>query len=365
MKKSVLVGAVVIILVLLLSLALARHSQQPASHFVIGGILPLTGDLADLGSEINRGAIIATDEAKAHGIDVSYIGEDDAFVPEKEASAAHKLLQVDGAQAVFVAAGEESKTVSPIFEQAKVPVLVAWDSNEELKKAGKYTFSIGFSTEGNAALLADYSYDTLGLRKMMIVQAIDPVGDILAASFKQEFQKKGGTIIDHEQIQADQQQHQTLIAKINAQKPDGLYLILIPPQYSTFLPQLRRTSFSGQIVAADSLVPSEITVAGAAANGMYYTNVYALHPDEIAQKYKERFGEAPHDPNLVSFGYDSVETLLKGHEIARQKNIPLRDALTMVHFGGLGTTVNMNGTQFSERVEKIFKVMNGVSTPAN
>jgi hypothetical protein len=51
--------------------------------------------------------------------------------------------------------------------------------------------------------------------------------------------------------------------------------------------------------------------------------------------------------------------LLAAEQIATAKNIPLRDALTQVHIQGAGADLNMNGGQYSDRVEELFKVENG------
>ena len=121
-----------------------RQSPSPNPGTIkIGSVLPLSADFGFLGEEINRGALIAVDEAHKSGIDVEYIPEDDAFDAAKSASAANKLISVDHVDAAFTALGEEAKPMAPIFTQAKVPLLVSWDSNETLKGLSNYLFSIG------------------------------------------------------------------------------------------------------------------------------------------------------------------------------------------------------------------------------
>jgi branched-chain amino acid transport system substrate-binding protein len=365
MKQMGVLGALVIVVTLILvwHSALPHTGRSATEPFVIGGLLPLTGDLAGFSQEINRGAILAIENAEASGTPVTYDPEDDAFDPKQMVTAATKLLNIDGAAAVFTAVGEEAKPVNTLFNQSKVPLLVAWDSNAQLKQAGPYIFSIGFSTEKDGALMADYAYDTLKLRKIAVVAAIDPVMDIMAPAFVAEFESRGGTVIAKEEVQPDESDFRTVIAKVESAKPDGIYMGLIPPENATFLPQLRQTNFSGAALSADGLIQSDIAAAGTAANGVYYTNIFANHPDTIAGLYQARFGSAPFDTSLVSFGYDSVETLLAAHDIATQKDIPLRDALTQVKISGLGTDIDMNGTQFSERVERVFHIENGQSVP--
>ena len=158
--------------------------------------------------------------------------------------------------------------------------------------------------------------------------------------------------------------HRSLIAKLNSKKTDGIYVGFIPPQHGPFLKQLKQSGYKGKIMAVDTFIQSEIEAAGTTAEDIHFTYIYAEHSQEISAKYKESFGNNPIDPALVSFGYDSIKVLAEASKIAKEKGIPLRDALTLVKIDGIGGPIDMNGTQFSERAEKIFVVKNGVAVPA-
>lgn len=335
-----------------------KPNQTNDETIKIGAILPMTSDFGFLGQEINRGALIAVEEAQSEGMKVEYISEDDGYTTARMAGAANKLVSVDKVDAAFVGLGDEAKPTVNIFNAAKVPLLVAWDSNNELKTFGKYIFSIGFSSEKDGALLADFAHDKLGLKKVFIVETINPVAVVIDDVFEARYKEFGGSI-QREKIQYDQKDHRTVVAKIQDANVDGVYVCLIPPQNSSFLPQLRRAGFTKPVLSCDTMISSEIEGAGQAAEGVYFSNIYAERADTVAQKYREQFGSDTTETTLVSFGYDSVRTLLEAYKIAELKNISLRDALTEVKYEGLGATIDMQGGQFSERIEKIFKVQNG------
>ncbi len=359
MKK--IAGVIAIgILVVGIGLYIEKGANGPSTDtFTIGSVLPSTGDFGFLGEEVTRGALLAVEEAQARGVMVNYIPEDDAFDPTQSVRAASKLVSTDKVDAVFTVLGEEAKPITPIFQSAKVPLLVAWDSNEYLKHAGNYIFSIGFSTEKDGALMADYAYNKLGLRTIAIAETIDPLALVLGDSFQQKFEQDGGVVLMREKEQYSQTDHRTTIAKINQSKADGVYLIMVPPQNISFLPQLKRAGYTKPILSADTLISSDIEGAGVAAEGVYFANTYATNPDELKKKYKERFGTDTNETTLVSFGYDSITTLLAAHDIAQKENIPLRDALSKVKVQGLGTAIDLGGTQSSERIEKIYRIQNG------
>lgn len=361
-KKYVLGGLLIVALVLVaINIVSNNKSTSDTTVVKIGSILPLTGPLGEIGEEIHRGAKLAVADLKSKGAEVNYISEDDGFDPKLSVSAGSKLINIDKVDAVFTALVEEAKPITTIFNDKHTPLLVTWDSNDTLKNAGAYVFSTGFSTEKSGVIMGDYAYKKLGLREVAIVGDIDPAVEIMVDNFKKTFISNSGNVALEEKIQPDSIDNRSVIAKINNINPDGVYIALLPPQYGPFLKQLRQSGYEGKIMAVDSFLQSEIESAGQSAEGVYFTNIYSERSQEISAKYKEYFGKDPIDPALVSFGYDGIKTLVEASKIAKEKNIPLREALTLVKIDGVGGLIYMNGNQYSERVEKIFVVKNGMT----
>jgi branched-chain amino acid transport system substrate-binding protein len=102
-----------------------------AEHIKIGLILPLTGEMASVGTACRDAARMALSEhgqGKAHSFEL--IIEDDALQPSKVAQAAQKLMHRDRVGAVISTWSYGGQIVSPIAERAKIPHIgVAWDSS--------------------------------------------------------------------------------------------------------------------------------------------------------------------------------------------------------------------------------------------
>ncbi len=361
MKKFIWIIVILVVLVLLFLTNVKPQSPTSDGPIKIGAILPLSGDFGSIGEEIRRGAELAVEELGKQGKEIILISEDDQFLPVRAASAANKLAVIDKVDAVFTAVGEEARPVTKIFNDNKVPLLVAFDSNEELKKSGDYIFSIGFGTEANGEKLATYTYNTLGLKKIAVLSHVDNVADILSEAFKNKFTQLGGTISSHDRIQTTEDNFRTYIVKVKADQPDGVYFVFLPPSNEIFLKQTGQLGLKTTLLGSDAIQKFEIENAGPAAEGLIFTGFYVEDEEGITQLYKNKFGKEPDNPAFVASGYDSIITLAAGKTIANEEKITLREALMRVSTNETTFPVNMNGTQFSERLEKIYKVTNGES----
>ncbi|MDB5259965.1 MAG: amino acid transporter substrate-binding protein branched-chain amino acid transport system [Candidatus Nomurabacteria bacterium] len=345
--------------------ALIYKDRKPGVSYTetikIGAILPLSGDFSSAGEEINRGAQIAVKEYKDKGYNINYIVEDDQFDSVKMVSAAQKLTQADKVDAVFGAAGEEARPTGQIFNKAKVPLLIGWDSNEELKTSGNYIFTIGFTSEANAKKTADFAYTDLGLRKMAILGHIDPVADVLADTFSKEFSSLGGQIVLRDRVQVSTKDFRSYITKMKADGAEGVYFIFLPPSNEVFLKQADQLNLNAKLFGADAVQDYEIKDGSDAAEGLYYSSIFTEKPEEMKKKYKEMFGEETGNPSFVSVGYDSAVTLTEAKIKAIKNNTTVTEALKNLKTNATTFPVNMNGGNFSERVEKIFQVKDGKS----
>ncbi len=352
--------AIVIILVILTVTVVAIKQNNKVGDEItkIGSILPLSGDLGSIGQEVNRGALIAVDALKDEGIYVDYIPEDDAFNPQKSVSAAQKLISVDKVSAVFVMAGEEAKPIVGLFDKAKLPLLISWDSNNPLKNSSPYLFSIGFSNEVTGETLATFMKEKLHLSKVAVIGQIDEVGDIMTASFIKKFKELGGSIASHDRIPATTNNFRSYIVKIKSEKADGVATFFLPPAHSLFAIQKKQLSLDIPVGGPD-IIDEDIEQGGSAINGTYMTYTWTGNTDELAKRYEEKFGAKPMNQLFTAFGFDSVYLLGKAKGISARTGKSLAEALRETKTDRTTTPIDMKGTNYSERTEKVFRIEDG------
>lgn len=336
-------------------------TRKPAekSAIKIGAILSLTGDYGAIGEEINKGALIAVEEARQKGLYIEYIAEDDRFEMTGFVNAGHKLQQVDKVDAALTAWATGMKAIAPLFNQAKIPLLAIWDNTNYMKTAGKYIFTSGFSTEKNGEKMAEYAIKNLELKRVGIIYQSEEWSDLIAQSFAKRFQDLGGQVVLNERLLLSDRDFRTLLTRAKGLNVDGIYFPLNAPANSIFLKQAKQLGVQGKLMTGDALIQEEIDTAGPASEGVYFTNVYTQNPEGLMQKYQQKYHMNSGAPAAVAFGYDGINVLVEAKKIATAENIPLRDALTKVKIQGVGSLINMNGGQYSDRVEKLYKIING------
>ncbi len=360
MNKKIIIAVVVVLAVVLIAWRWGSAGKQTSSSFTIGAVFPMTGDFGSLGVEVERGAQLAVDAAKQNGIVLNYISQDDAMDPTAAVNAANQLIQTKNADALLTMAVQEAKPILPVAMTAQKPLLVTWDSNAFLKTAGADAFSIGFSTEGAGQTMANHAYNALHLRKVAVISQRDEWSDIISKAFIAQFQSLGGQIVSNDATNDDQKDFRSFITKATGKNPDGIYFPLASPTaISPFLIQASQLGVKAALMTGDGFTQDNINEAKAAANNVYYTQIYADNTSALVQAYVAKYHEQPPYPEFASFGYDGVNVLLEAHRIAQAQGIPLGDAIKMVKIAGTGTDINFNGTQFSARQEKLYQVVNG------
>lgn len=338
----ILIGVVIVI-----SLVITQNTRPEKDDLLtIGAVLPLTGPLGSIGQEIKRGMEIALSESSDETIKILF--EDDQFSPAKSVAASHKLISIDGADIVTTAVLEQARSMIPVFNDAEVPLLILWDSDESIgKEINPFIYSNGFSLEASGEVMAEFALESLGIETISIIEHITPAAEIMSDAFQQEYTRRGGSIVYHEELSAESSDFRTSIAKLKEQDADAVYMVLIPPGNSKFLTQAQELELDTQILSIDALIQDSIDEAGSAADGVYFTNIYAEDTDEVEDAYRGRYGAQPLDSTLVSFGYEGVQKIIESYE--------KEDVLVK----GLDTVFGKSKS--ANKVEKIFRVENGKS----
>lgn len=357
-KKTIWIVAIVVVIIGSIAwVGFSKNKVPTTSEAIkIGSVMPLTGDFAFFGGEILKGEQIAIEEAQKEGWNVQLVSEDDKSQPTASANAANKLVQADKVSAVITATLQEVKPMTGIFNNSSVPLLATWDSNDYIKSAGKNIFTIGFSTEYAGELMAGYAYNTLKLRNVAVVSALDEWSTIIADAFVKKFTALGGKIALNEQVGPSQKEFRTQIAKIKNAQVDGFYAPLLPTTIGPLLKQMKDLGFTKPFMTGDSFSSDELATANGGAEGIYFSNLYANNTESLNAKYKAKYGNAPGADVFVSFGYDGVKTVLEAIKISKSKNISVSDAMRQVNISGISSAIKMNGGQYSEKFEKLYQV---------
>ena len=111
-----------------------ESASRPTSRpYIFGSVLPLTGTNAFYGEFSKTGIELAVQDInKAGGINerlVTIIFEDSAGDKSRATTAAKKLVDVDGVDALFTVTTPMAGSVAPVAEEARVPLIYASATN--------------------------------------------------------------------------------------------------------------------------------------------------------------------------------------------------------------------------------------------
>lgn len=319
-----------------LALALASCSKAESNSVKIGGIFPLSGQVAVYGVECKNGVDLAIEEINAaggiNGKPVVLVSEDDEGNPDKTVNAFKKLSTKDGVKVVIGSLTSGcTQAITTLSQASKVVQIAPAATAPAITDAGDFIFRACFIDPFQGTVGGKFAAETLGKKRAAILYDIGNDYSVgLADNFKIAFTKAGGSIVSEESYATNDKDFNAQLTKIKNANPDVVYL---PDYYGTvalIAKQLRAQGINVPMVGADGW-DGLTSNAGDEVLGGYYSNHYAVDSTEPAvKKFVESFrAKYNKDPNsFAALGYDCVY-LIRDAIVAAgaEDSIAVRDAL--------------------------------------
>lgn len=320
----------------ILALTLASCSKAESNSVKIGGIFPLSGQVAVYGVECKNGVDLAIEEINAaggiNGKPVVLVSEDDEGNPDKTVNAFKKLSTKDGVKVVIGSLTSGcTQAITTLSQASKVVQIAPAATAPAITDAGDFIFRACFIDPFQGTVGGKFAAETLGKKRAAILYDIGNDYSVgLADNFKIAFTKAGGSIVSEESYATNDKDFNAQLTKIKNANPDVVYL---PDYYGTvalIAKQLRAQGINVPMVGADGW-DGLTSNAGDEVLGGYYSNHYAVDSTEPAvKKFVESFrAKYNKDPNsFAALGYDCVY-LIRDAIVAAgaEDSIAVRDAL--------------------------------------
>ena len=319
-----------------LALTLASCSKAESNSVKIGGIFPLSGQVAVYGVECKNGVDLAIEEINAaggiNGKPIVLVSEDDEGNPDKTVNAFKKLSTKDGVKVVIGSLTSGcTQAITTLSQASKVVQIAPAATAPAITDAGNFIFRACFIDPFQGTVGGKFAAETLGKKRAAILYDIGNDYSVgLADNFKIAFTKAGGSIVSEESYATNDKDFNAQLTKIKNANPDVVYL---PDYYGTvalIAKQLRAQGINVPMVGADGW-DGLTSNAGDEVLGGYYSNHYAVDSTEPAvKKFVESFRAIYNkDPNsFAALGYDCVY-LIRDAIVAAgaEDSIAVRDAL--------------------------------------
>jgi branched-chain amino acid transport system substrate-binding protein len=327
----------------------AFAAETDAVH--IASTAPLTGSAAAYGIETMNGVHLAVEEINSAGgiggKPIKLSEYDDQCDPTPAATAANQIIS-DKAIVAVVGNVCSSATLAqiPIFRRVGMPVLAATTSSPALSAKGYENFArIIPNDDIQGAASINLGTKVLGNKRIAVLYPSDDYGQALLTIAKNAAAASGADIVAAETyVTGSTNDFSSVLANIAAANPDALFLAGYYADMGAAVSQSVR-AFGDKHIAllanAQTEVPEYVSLAGAAAEGTWVTNVYDINNPSKENKafveaYTKKFNAEP--GVQAAAGYDNIYVLKHAIEDNKGSTENLMPVIRATkHEGAMGT----------------------------
>lgn len=309
---------------LLCALALSGCGQ-PADNgqtvIKIGSASPLTGPQAHLGKDNENGAQLAVDEINAAGLTIGgkpcrlqLLAEDDQADPKTATTVAQQL--VDDGVAGVVGHLNSGATIpaAKVYSDAGIPQISPSSTATAYTRLGFHTaFRVMSNDAQQGGVLGQYAVQTLGARRIAIIDDRTAYGQGLADEFARAAAAAGAQIVAREYTTDHATDFLAILTSIKAHDPQLVFFGGMDPQAGPLARQMQQIGLNAQLLGGDGMQTEQfIRLAGAAAAGTIASTPglpLASMPGgrQFESRFTARFGPVQ---NYAPYAYDAVYVLV-------------------------------------------------------
>ncbi len=354
---------IILVLVIVAGLIIFHPWHKTTNTITFGATFPLTGEVASYGQKAKRGIEMAVEDQNAKGgllgkqVVVDF--QDDRNDKKEAVSIMTKFASIDKIPVVFGSAGSGvCLAIAPLASRFKVILISPIASSTELStQGGEYFFRTCPADDQQAEVLSKWVYG-IGKKRVAIVFSNNAWGKPLSEGFQSKFEALGGQVVHAEGVEENSTDFRTIITKLKRMKNiDAIVSPTYPKEGGVFVRQMKELGLNLPLFGGDNWgSPEFITIAGKAAEGVFYTapsDSKTASFIEFAKKYKTKYGEEP--DVLGAYAYDASMAIFKAVKTANSINTEkIRSALLGVTFQGVSGEIAFrpNGDLFSESFAK-------------
>lgn len=347
--------------------------EAPAVPLKIGICLPMTGDTAFVGEEMQKivGYISAEYPDGVAGRPIEFILEDDTGNSEGAVKAVQKLLDIDKVDAmVGPFFTNQILAVKDMLREAKVPTILATSGNPGIFGEGGYVFSIEQTTIVNMAKHAEY-INAKGYEDVALFGTYTDAVVMQMEKFAEVWEGKDPVYQDTYTSGIDD--FRTMLTAIKAADPDVIWIHTNSEDFKKIVRQMVELGYDfsqiklqcdGECIQSDvfdeygqyvdgNLVYSDTDITADPASQGYY--------DAFMAGYNQMYGKDA-DLTFVKM-YDCIKILLDGVEACGSGGEPLRNWLSqLTDWVGASGFVTFNNDGYSNRSNAIYEYTDGKAT---
>jgi branched-chain amino acid transport system substrate-binding protein len=297
----------------------AANSAAQDNKFRIGLILPMTGQQASTGRQIEAAArlYMAQNGDTVAGKKVELIVKDDTSIPDVTKRLAQELVVNDK---VNVLAGfgitPSALATAPIATQSKTPLVVMAAATSSITQASPYVVRTSFTLAQAAVAMGDWAPKN-GIKKVVTLVSDYGPGIDAEKYFNERFVLSGGKVSESLRVPLRNPDFAPFLQKVRDLKPDALFVFVPSGAGAAVMKQFLERGMDKAgirlIGTGDVTDDDQLNDMGDGALGVVTSHHYsASHPSAMNKKFVEAFGKANKGmrPNFMAVGgYDGMRVI--------------------------------------------------------
>ena len=287
--------------------------------FKIGLILPMTGQSASTGKQIEAAArlFMAQNGNTVAGRKIELIVKDDGGVPDATKRIAQELVVNDK---VGVLSGfgltPLALATAPIATQSKTPMVVMAAATSSITEASPFIVRTSFTLPQCAVAMGDWAPKN-GLKRVVTLVSDYGPGIDAERYFKERMQLNSAQVIESLRVPLRNPDFAPFLQKVRDLKPDALFVFVPSGAGAAVMKQFLERGMDKAgiklIGTGDLTDDDQLNDMGEGALGVVTAHHYsAAHPSALNKKFVEAFKKANNGlrPNFMAVGgYDGMRVI--------------------------------------------------------
>ena len=287
--------------------------------FKIGLILPMTGQSASTGKQIEAAArlFMAQNGNTVAGRKIELIVKDDGGVPDATKRMAQELVVNDK---VGVLSGfgltPLALATAPIATQSKTPMVVMAAATSSITEASPFIVRTSFTLPQCAVAMGDWAPKN-GLKRVVTLVSDYGPGIDAERYFKERMQLNSAQVIESLRVPLRNPDFAPFLQKVRDLKPDALFVFVPSGAGAAVMKQFLERGMDKAgiklIGTGDLTDDDQLNDMGEGALGVVTAHHYsAAHPSALNKKFVEAFKKANNGlrPNFMAVGgYDGMRVI--------------------------------------------------------
>jgi branched-chain amino acid transport system substrate-binding protein len=297
----------------------ATQSIADSGTFKIGLILPMTGQQASTGRQIEAAAklYMAQHGDTVAGKKIQLIIKDDTTIPDVTKRLAQELVVNDK---VDVLAGfgitPSAFATAPIATQSKTPMVVMAAATSSITQASPYIVRTSFTLAQASVAMGDWAPKN-GIKKVVTLVSDYGPGIDAEKYFIERLQFNGGQVVDSLRVPMRNPDFAPFLQKVRDAKPDALFVFVPSGAGAAVMKQFLERGMDKAgiklIGTGDVTDDDQLNDMGDGALNVVTSHHYAAaHPSAVNKRFVEAFQKANKGmrPNFMAVGgYDGMRVI--------------------------------------------------------